>query len=149
MFNKLLSQTHIAIKHFACALALLFPMFSMADLVVKDGFVRNPIPGRTMTAAFMSIHNTSAEDVVLTRATLEGAETVEIHTHSHKDGVMRMRQIFELPIKAGQSVVLEPGGLHLMVFGISEFPDTPVLELCTADKNCYATTIETKSLIKQ
>lgn len=126
-----------------------FSLSTMAELVVEDGFVRKPIPGRTMTAAFMNIHNTSEKDVILTRATLEGAKTVEIHTHTHEEGVMRMRQIFELPIKAGESVTLEPGGLHLMVFGITQLPDNPTLELCTVDNECFSKTIIAKSLVNK
>lgn len=122
---------------------------TMAELVVEDGYVRKPMPGRSMTAAFMEIHNTSTKDAVLTHASLEGAGSVEIHTHSHVDGVMRMRQLFELPIKAGESVTLEPGGLHLMIFAITKLPEKPKLELCTADKICYTTMIETKSLLKK
>ena len=125
-----------------------FSLTTFAELVVEDGFVRKPIPGRSMTAAFMTIRNTSADDIILTEARLEGAGSVEIHTHSHKDGVMRMRQIFQLPIKAGQSVTLEPGGLHLMVFGITELPAQPKLDLCSSDR-CYSTTVPARSLIKK
>lgn len=130
-----------------CALG--FSLTTMAELVVEDGYVRKPIPGRTMTAAFMKIHNTAEEDAILTSATLEGAKRVEIHTHTHEDGVMKMRQIFELPIKAGESVTLEPGGLHLMIFGLTTLPENPKLELCTKDKVCYSTTITAKSLVKK
>lgn len=102
-----------------------------------------------MTAAFMDIHNTATTEVVLTRAKLEGAKRVEIHTHTHEDGMMKMREIFELPIKAGQTVTLKPGGLHLMIFGITHLPENPKLELCSADKICYSTTIESRSLVKK
>lgn len=129
--------------------ALGFSLTTMAELVVEDGFVRKPIPGRTMSAAFMEIHNPSDSDVVVTHATLEGAKSVEIHTHTHEEGVMRMRQILELPIKAGESVILAPGGLHLMVFGISKLPENPKLVLCTADETCYTTTIATRSLVNK
>lgn len=133
----------------ASVFALGFSITTMAELVVEDGFVRNPIPGRTMSAAFMEIHNASNSDVILTHATLEGAKSVEMHTHTHEEGVMRMRQIFKLSIKAGESVILEPGGLHLMVFGIIKLPENPKLVLCTADNTCYTTTIATRSLVNK
>ena len=130
------------------AFALGFSLNAVAELVVEDGVVRKPIPGRTMTAAFMEINNTSDKDVILTSASLEGADRVEIHTHLHEDGVMKMRQIFELPIKAGSSVTLAPGGLHLMVFGVKTLPEHPKVELCTADKECYSATLTAESLVK-
>lgn len=121
---------------------------SLAQLVVSEGYVRKPIPGRSMSAAFMTISNTSAQDIVLTKARIEGARSVEIHTHSHKDGVMRMRQLHELTISAGESVSLAPGGLHLMVFGISQLPLEPKLELCDQEGHCYSSNLELRSLVK-
>ena len=119
-----------------------------AELLTEDGYVRKPIPGRSMSAAFMSIRNTSTDDIVLTSASLEGAGSVEIHAHSHKDGVMRMRQLQQLEIKAGQVVELEPGGLHLMIFGINHLPEKPELTLCDQEKKCYSFAIPVRSLIK-
>jgi copper(I)-binding protein len=102
-----------------------------------------------MTAAFMTLNNTGAEKFVLTSAYLEGAGSVEIHTHTHDNGVMRMRQIHELTVNAGESVVLEPGGLHLMIFGIKQLPENPELKLCNEHKQCFNTRIKTQSLVKK
>ena len=130
-------------------LASTLSMSVLAELVVEEGYVRKPIPGRSMSAAFMTIRNTGTEDFILTSACLEGAESVEIHTHSHDDGVMRMRQLHELTIKAGDSVTLEPGGLHLMVFGIKELPESPELNLCNTEYQCFSVNLATKSLVNK
>jgi len=122
---------------------------SVAELVVEKGYARKPIPGRSMSAAFMTIRNTGVEDFVLTSACLEGADSVEIHTHSHVDGVMRMRQLHELTIKAGEAVTLEPGGMHLMLFGIKELPEQPELNLCNAEKQCFSARLSTQSLVSK
>jgi len=122
---------------------------SVAELVVEEGYARKPIPGRSMSAAFMTIRNTGVEDFVLTSACLEGADSVEIHTHSHVDGVMRMRQLHELTIKAGEAVTLEPGGMHLMLFGIKELPEQPELNLCNAEKQCFSARLSTQSLVSK
>jgi copper(I)-binding protein len=116
--------------------------------VVEEGYVRKPIPGRTMSAAFMAISNTGKDDVVLKTAAIEGANSVEIHTHTHKDGVMRMRQIHELTINAGKAVVLEPGGLHLMLFGIKTLPENPKLTLCDELDQCTQFTLSTRHLVQ-
>jgi copper(I)-binding protein len=121
----------------------------LAELVVEEGYVRKPIPGRSMSAAFMTVRNTGAEDFVLTSATLEGTGSVEIHTHTHDDGVMRMRQLHELTIKAGDAVILEPGGLHLMIFGIKELPESPELNLCNAESQCFSVKLSTQSLVEK
>jgi copper(I)-binding protein len=120
----------------------------LAELVVEDGYVRKPIPGRSMSAAFMSIKNIGKEDVVVKTAAIVGAKSVEIHTHSHVDGIMRMRQLHELTIKAGEAVVLEPGGLHLMVFGIQQLPEMPELTLCDEFK-CSQFPLSVRSLVQK
>jgi copper(I)-binding protein len=131
------------------AFAFLLSSSVFAELVVESGYVRKPIPGRSMSAAFMSINNTGKEDVVLKTASIEGVKSVEIHTHSHKDGVMRMRQLHELTIKAGEAVVLEPGGLHLMIFGIKTLSENPQLTLCDEFKQCNRFQLSVRSLVKQ
>lgn len=127
---------------------LIFPISTFAELVVEDGYVRKPIPGRSMSAAFMTINNNGNADVILKTAALEGAKKVEIHTHNHQDGVMRMRQLHELRIKAGDSVVLEPGGLHLMVFGISTLSETPQLTLCDTLDHCTNFSMAVRKLVQ-
>jgi copper(I)-binding protein len=36
------------------------------------------------------------------------------------DGMMRMRQLDSIEIKAKQRIVLQPSGLHLMIFGVKK-----------------------------
>ena len=120
---------------------------AQAELLIEDGYVRAPLPGRYMSAAFMTFNNTGKQDVVLKSASIQGAGLVEYHTHSHENGVMRMRQIQELKIPAGEKVVLEPGGLHLMVFKIGQLPVEPYLSVCDGDGRCWDQKIAKKELI--
>jgi copper(I)-binding protein len=120
-----------------------------AELLVEEGYVRKPIPGRSMSAAFMTINNTGAVDVVLKTAAIEGTQNVEIHTHTHKEGIMRMRQVHELVVKAGSTVVLAPGGLHLMMFGIEQLPENPQLTLCDELNNCSTVSLSVRNLVPQ
>ena len=130
-------------------LASTLSMSALAELVVEEGYVRKPIPGQSMSAAFMTIRNTGAESFILTSANLEGAGSVEIHTHTHDNGVMRMRQLHELTIKAGGEVTLKPGGLHLMLFGIKKLPENPKLNLCNAENQCFSARLTTQSLVNK
>lgn len=140
---------HIQQQILALILLLTLAPFSLAELVVSENYIRKPIPGRSMSAAFMAISNISKQDVIVTKASIEGARSVEIHTHSHKDGVMRMRQIHELLIPAGETVELKPGGLHLMVFGIKDLPTAPMLSLCDQQETCYRSPLKVRSLVKK
>lgn len=81
-----------------------------------SGQVRLPMPGRTVTSAYFTLHNNSAQDQILVGATTPAFARAELHQHSHKDGMMRMEQVEQIIIAAGKSVDLAPGGLHLMLF---------------------------------
>jgi periplasmic copper chaperone A len=69
-----------------------------------------------MTAVYGTITNNTNEDVVLVGGATEVAGIVEVHEMSMVGGEMKMQEINGgLLIPAGQSVVLEPGGNHLML----------------------------------
>lgn len=107
---------------------------------VTDGYVREPIPGRMMSAAFMTLSNTSKQQQTLVSASAPWAAVIEIHTHSHEGGVMRMRQIDKLDIPAGETVELKPGGLHLMLFKLQlPLADKLPMQLCFASNECLDT----------
>lgn len=104
---------------FICALLLLSTQL-LADvtggLTAEDGYVRQPMPGRTVTAGYFTLYNHSAQEARLTAASSNAFARAELHNHTHKDGMMRMEQIDELVIASGESIELAPGGLHLMLF---------------------------------
>ncbi|HCG78460.1 MAG TPA: copper chaperone PCu(A)C [Oceanospirillales bacterium] len=111
------------------------------SVLVHDPYVREPVPGRSMSAAFMTLTNTSDQAQRLVSVSAPWASSIEIHTHLHENGVMKMRQIESLEVPAGESVTLEPGGLHLMLFGLktplkSELPMT----FCFDNSECVAHT---------
>nr|WP_245217416.1 copper chaperone PCu(A)C [Rheinheimera maricola] len=89
---------------------------STAALSTNNAYVRQPMPGRTVTAGYFVLHNHSAQDVRLIGASSSAFSRAELHSHSHKDGMMRMEQVDEIIIVSGGNVELAPGGLHLMLF---------------------------------
>ena len=103
-------------------IATLLPQLILADeldtLRVDDGYVRGLPPGVANTAAYMTLRNDSAADLTLTGAETDVAESVSIHATVHEDGLMKMKHQMSLSIPAGGAVVLESGGLHLMLMGL-------------------------------
>ncbi|MFY0665938.1 MAG: copper chaperone PCu(A)C [Natronospirillum sp.] len=85
---------------------------------VHQPFVRLMPPMQPNTAAFMRLENASTNDRVLIGAVSDVAEAVELHTHSVVDGMMQMRQVQHIDLPAGDTVVLQPGGLHIMMIGL-------------------------------
>ncbi len=69
-------------------------------------------------AAYMKLHNMGDAADMIVAASSPLAERVEMHTHTMKDGVMKMRQVEGIELPSKGHTELKPGGLHLMIFGL-------------------------------
>lgn len=74
-----------------------------------------------MTGVFATITNTTDTDLTLIAASTEAAERVELHqTASEGSGGMSMEEKEGgFPIPAGGELLLEPGGDHIMLMGLT------------------------------
>ncbi|WP_254695399.1 DUF1775 domain-containing protein [Oceanicola sp. D3] len=73
------------------------------------------LPNQPVAGGFMTITNTGNVDDVLIGARSEAAGRMEVHEMAMEGDVMKMRQLADgLPIPAGETVALEPGGYHIM-----------------------------------
>ena len=70
--------------------------------------------------AYLTIENNSTRQDKLISATSPIAERVEIHSHQHVDGVMKMRKVEYVEVGKGETTIFEPGGLHVMLIGLKE-----------------------------
>lgn len=94
------------------------PTFAAGDaerVTVADPYVRLMPPGARTTAAFMVLKNGGDQDARLVKAASAAAKTVELHTHLNEGGVMKMRQVPGIDIKAKGETALKPGGFHIML----------------------------------
>lgn len=79
-------------------------------------------------AVYFSLTNPLARSLSLEAvAVLVGAQDASLHTTSMEGEVMRMRALPELAVPAGETVELAPGGVHVMLTGVSA--DASSLEL--------------------
>lgn len=88
-------------------------------LMIEDPYVRAVPPGQPNSAAFMTITNPGTADRAVVAAASSAAEVLELHTHRMEGGMMRMRQIERIDVPAGTAVALAPGGLHVMLIGLT------------------------------
>ena len=86
-----------------------------ADLEWRNGWVRALPPGAGMTAAYGELRNNSQTAIEVTAWESNVFAQVSLHQSSIEDGVSRMREQKAVQIAAGESLLLEPGGLHLML----------------------------------
>jgi len=105
------------------ALALVLVASAAAEgiadkITVQDPYVRAVPPVVKTSAAFMQLQNSDAVERILVGASTPASATVELHTHTLDDGVMRMRQVPNIRLPANETVSLKPGGLHIMLFDL-------------------------------
>ena len=87
----------------------------VAPLVATDVRLTAPMPGMTMSAGYLTLTNNTAETITISHVTSPEFGNVELHETIIEDGIARMAELDHLDIAAGASVVLEPGGKHLML----------------------------------
>ena len=91
-----------------------------AGITVADGYARATGPTAKAGAAFMAITNASGTDDVLIAARSGVSDRTELHTHVMEDGVARMVELEDgIPVPDGETVLLERGGLHVMLMGLT------------------------------
>jgi copper(I)-binding protein len=93
-------------------------------------------PGQARNGAvYLTIKTSGTEGDRLIRAEGAVAEKIELHTHTHDHGVMKMRPVSDIPVAPGKPTKLEPSGLHIMLLNLKaplkvgdKFPLTLVFE---------------------
>jgi copper(I)-binding protein len=73
----------------------------------------------TNSAVYLILRNGGEETDRLTGAETPAAAAVQIHESRVVDDVMRMQRVDGLDIPSGETVELKPGGVHLMLLGLT------------------------------
>ena len=77
-------------------------------------------PGSPNAAGFVAIHNKGDTARRIVRVESPAARAVEVHTHVLEGGLNKMRPHGPLDLPAESVVDLKPGGLHLMMIGLTQ-----------------------------
>lgn len=88
------------------------------NVAVQDPYVRLAPPNAPATGAFMVIKNNGDKDIKVVKAANPVSKVTELHTHLNEGGVMKMRPVQAIDIKAKGEAVLKPGGLHVMLIDL-------------------------------
>ncbi len=93
---------------------------TLNNLRIEDPFARATLPNQPVAGGFMVISNTGDTDDTLIAARSAAAARMEIHEMAMDGDVMRMRELSGgLVIPAGETVMLKPGGYHIMFMELS------------------------------
>jgi copper(I)-binding protein len=104
----------------AASTSLLLASCGQGDILYADKAVVNlsPVEGNP-SAGYMDLHG-GRVDVDLVSVISDDVLRMEMHETTEKDGMMSMAPLKSIPVPAGKTVKLEPGGKHLMIWGVGE-----------------------------
>lgn len=106
----------------AAATLFAFPVLADSTIMINDPYARTMGGIGASGAVFLGIMNHGAEEDRLIDAKSEIAKKVELHTHKEDaSGVMQMLHVPEgFPIPAGGEHMLQRGGDHVMLMGLTQ-----------------------------
>lgn len=119
-FAAVISGVLIATSLTACAAPTEHPQ----ELQIENGWVRTSeysdhVGG--MTGVFAEFTNHTDKDITIVGGSAEIAELVETHEVVMVDKAMKMqKKEGGIVIAAGETLTLEPGGLHIMLMGLKK-----------------------------
>jgi len=137
-------------KRLTLLAALIFISASaLAQVVVKDPWVRATVPQQTAIGAFMQL--SSPADARLVSASSPVAGVVELHEMAMDKDVMKMRAVLAIDIPAGKGAELKPGGYHVMLMNLKsqmKEGDVVPITLVIEGKDKKRQTLEVKAQVK-
>jgi periplasmic copper chaperone A len=81
----------------------------------------NPVKGRP-AAVFFILHNESKVPDALSAVSTPIARRALVHQNKTSGGVTKMIPLVKVPVAAGDMVLFEPGGTHIMLFDLTQTP---------------------------
>jgi periplasmic copper chaperone A len=87
----------------------------LSTLSMINAKVRKPVEGRP-TAGYLTIENSGTAPERLVSLSTSDFGRVELHSSNMEGGMMKMEKLDGLDIAPSSQAVMEPGGLHIMLF---------------------------------
>lgn len=91
-------------------------------ITVINPHIRELPPGQKVTAMYMTLQNNSSSNHELVKVEGDMSNMIELHTHTHENGVMKMGQVDSIPVPANSKTEAIPGSYHVMIMGLSKDP---------------------------
>lgn len=94
----------------------------LAGLEVSGAFLFAPIT-EAQAAGYFTLHNRGEVADTIVEVVADWADHGMIHETREEGGRVRMSHVAALAVPAGDSVVLQPGGLHVMLMRLARMPE--------------------------
>jgi len=95
------------------------PADQRATVRVLDAYAPRPAGGDA-TALYLTLLNTGSEPDTLLDLSTSASRSASLHATRKEDGVEQMVPIDFVPLPPGDTVRLQPGGMHVMLQGLGE-----------------------------
>ena len=119
--NRILAGAVALLLLVSPVVAMAHEVFTLASLEISGGFSPATLPNAPVGAGYITITNKGTTDDTLVSASSPVAGTTQIHSMKMEGDVMKMNEVEGgLVIPAGQSVMLAPGGFHIMFMDLKE-----------------------------
>jgi len=94
--------------------------YKVKDLTIGHPWSRVTPGGVKNGVVYLTFVNDGKTADRLLKASSPWAANISLHTEIKDGDIMRMREIGAVDIPAGQTVELKPGGMHLMLMGLTQ-----------------------------
>lgn len=95
---------------------------SACELEVSNPWIRQAPPTASALAGYMVLSNTGTRDCVLTDVQAQGFARAMFHRTVHEGDVAHMKHQEQVIVPAGERLVFEPNGFHVMLMN----PEVPL-----------------------
>lgn len=138
-------------KLLCCAGAMLLSGNIYAgDFRVENAWARATAPGQDTAMVDLTI--TGKQAATLVSISSPASKVVELHSMTHEQGMMKMREVKMMDLPAGEPINLGKRGYHLMLIGLSvplKVGDTVPLTLgLKVEGQQNVLKVETKATVK-
>ena len=89
-------------------------------LIFHGGYTFSSFENQKSTAIYLSIINNSQKAIDIISLNTGVAKKSEIHNIIEEGNIVKMKKINKLTIKKGETVFFQPGGKHIMLFGLNK-----------------------------
>jgi copper(I)-binding protein len=84
---------------------------------IDDARARPTVPNAPSGVVYLTIVNKGKDDTLLS-VVASVADSATVHRTEIDNGVAKMTTVRDLPVKAGETVLFAPNGLHIMLIGL-------------------------------
>lgn len=100
----------------ALLITLVSPFAAAENVTIDNAWVREAPPVSRVQAAYATLKNNQSSDVEIISATSPAFKKIEFHKTISENGLTKMQQQESIIIPAQGEAMLEPEGMHMMLF---------------------------------